>query len=62
MIYELRTYQVVPGKMQELNKRFGDLTIHLFQKHVLALVTHRQEHRHVPRRDLQDEMEECRDY
>ena len=38
MIYELRTYQVVPGKMQELNKRFGDVTIHLFQKHEIQVV------------------------
>ena len=38
MIYELRTYQVVPGKMQELNRRFGDITIHLFKKHDIQVV------------------------
>ena len=38
MIYELRTYQVVPGKMKELNRRFGDITIHLFRKHGIQVV------------------------
>ena len=33
MIYELRTYQVVPGKMQNLNDRFKNITLPLFEKH-----------------------------
>ncbi len=38
MIYELRTYQVVPGKMKELNNRFANMTIHLFEKHGMKVV------------------------
>ena len=33
MIYELRTYQVVPGKMQNLNDRFKNIRLPLFEKH-----------------------------
>ena len=33
MIYELRTYQVVPGKMKNLNDRFANITVPLFEKH-----------------------------
>ena len=32
-IYELRTYTAAPGKMAELDARFRDHTISLFQKH-----------------------------
>jgi hypothetical protein len=38
MIYELRTYQVVPGKMKELNERFGNITIPLFEKHGMKVI------------------------
>lgn len=38
MIYELRTYQVVPGKMKELNDRFANITIRLFEKHGMKVI------------------------
>jgi hypothetical protein len=33
VIYELRTYHAAPGKMRELQARFRDHTIGLFEKH-----------------------------
>ena len=33
MIYEYRVYEAMPGKLQELNQRFRDHTIGLFEKH-----------------------------
>jgi hypothetical protein len=33
MIYELRTYTAMPGRMAELNARFRDQTTKLFAKH-----------------------------
>ena len=33
MIYELRTYEAAPGKMGDLNRRFRDLTLGVFEKH-----------------------------
>ncbi|MCZ6680868.1 MAG: NIPSNAP family protein [Candidatus Poribacteria bacterium] len=38
MIYELRTYQVVPGRMKELNDRFANITVRLFEKHGMKVV------------------------
>mgnify|MGYP001162604743 FL=1 len=38
MIYELRTYQVVPGKMAELNARFREITTGLFEKHGMIII------------------------
>ena len=38
MIYELRTYQVVPGKMQNLNDRFANITVPLFEKHGMKVI------------------------
>ena len=38
MIYELRTYQVVPGKMAELNARFREITTGLFEKHGVIII------------------------
>jgi len=38
MIYEIRTYETIPGKLPELNKRFSDITIKLFEKHDLQVV------------------------
>lgn len=32
MIYELRHYEVMPGKLPELNKRFENVTVPLFVK------------------------------
>jgi hypothetical protein len=32
-VYELRTYTAAPGKMAELQKRFRDHTITIFEKH-----------------------------
>jgi len=33
MIYELRVYHCVPGKLQALSKRFETVTTRLFEKH-----------------------------
>jgi hypothetical protein len=33
MIYELRIYEAAPGKMGDLNRRFRDLTLGLFERH-----------------------------
>ncbi|AZN41272.1 NIPSNAP family protein [Paenibacillus albus] len=37
MLYELRIYHVVPGRMQELLDRFRDHTLKLFEKHDLKV-------------------------
>tara|TARA_B100000686_G_C16063403_1_gene605746 strand:- start:16 stop:354 length:339 start_codon:yes stop_codon:yes gene_type:complete len=33
MIYEYRVYEAMPGKLEELNRRFRDHTLGLFEKH-----------------------------
>ena len=33
MIYELRIYECVPGKLPDLNKRFSTITLNLWEKH-----------------------------
>ncbi len=33
MIYELRIYECVPGKLPDLNKRFATITLNLWEKH-----------------------------
>jgi heme-degrading monooxygenase HmoA len=33
MVYELRTYSAVPGKLPDLEKRFRDHTMQIFEKH-----------------------------
>jgi hypothetical protein len=33
MIYELRTYTAMPGRLADLNRRFRDHTMQLFAKH-----------------------------
>ena len=33
MIYELRIYECVPGKLQALNNRFETITLKLWEKH-----------------------------
>lgn len=38
MIYELRTYEVVPGKMPALLERFRHTTVSLFERHGIRLV------------------------
>ncbi len=38
MIYELRTYQVVPGKMKNLNDRFENTTLSLFEKYNMKVI------------------------
>ena len=38
MIYELRTYEAAPGKLQALQARFRDHTMRLFERHGLEAV------------------------
>lgn len=38
MIYELRTYQAVPGKMKNLNDRFANITLPLFEKYNMKVI------------------------
>ena len=38
MIYELRTYEVVPGRMPALHQRFEQTTLALFAKHGIKVV------------------------
>lgn len=37
MLYELRIYQVVPGRMQAILNRFRDDTIRIFAKHEMKV-------------------------
>jgi hypothetical protein len=38
MLYELRVYEVIPGKMPALNARFANPTMQLFAKHGMDVV------------------------
>ena len=38
MLYELRIYDMVPGKMLDIHARFGNVTTKLFQKHGIEVV------------------------
>jgi len=38
VIYELRTYIVVPGRMADIEKRFSEVTLRLFRKHGMEIV------------------------
>ena len=38
MVYELRTYEAMPGKMEALNQRFAHVTSKYFKKHGLRAV------------------------
>ena len=38
MIYELRVYEVVPGRMPALHKRFAETTLALFARHGIKVV------------------------
>ena len=33
MIYELRIYECVPGRLPDLNKRFSTITLKIWEKH-----------------------------
>jgi hypothetical protein len=39
-LYELRTYYAHPGKMADLNKRFRDHTLKMFEKHGMKNVAY----------------------
>ena len=38
MIYEYRAYYAVPGRMPDIQKRFNDVTMRLFDKHRITVV------------------------
>ncbi|MBI3628929.1 MAG: NIPSNAP family protein [Candidatus Rokubacteria bacterium] len=38
MIYEYRAYYVMPGRMPDIQRRFSDVTMKLFQKHGIRVV------------------------
>ncbi len=38
MIYELRTYYITPGKLEDIHNRFSKLTLGLFKRHGLHVV------------------------
>jgi hypothetical protein len=38
MIYEFRVYEVTPGKMEALKKRFETMSIPLFEKHGIKVI------------------------
>ena len=38
MIYELRTYHAMPGRMPDLNRRFAEITMDFFKKHNIQVV------------------------
>ena len=38
MIFELRTYTVMPGKLGDLNRRFAEITIPYFEQHGIKVV------------------------
>ena len=38
MIYEMRSYEVVPGRMPAMNARFQNHTVGLFEKHGIKVV------------------------
>lgn len=38
MIYELRTYTVMTGRMGDLNRRFADITLGYFEKYGIKVV------------------------
>ena len=38
MIYEIRTYEAMPGKLAALNQRFANVTLKLFEKHGLKSI------------------------
>jgi hypothetical protein len=38
MLYELRTYHAMPGRLPDLHKRFAEITLGFFQKHGIRVV------------------------
>ena len=38
MIYELRTYSAMPGRMPDLNRRFAEITLGFFEKYGIKVV------------------------
>ena len=38
MLYELRTYSAMPGRLPDLNKRFAEITLGFFKKHGIQMV------------------------
>ena len=38
VIYELRTYTVMPGRMADLNRRFAEITLGYFEKYGIQVV------------------------
>ena len=38
MLYELRVYDVLPGKLPALNDRFAKITLRYFEKHGIKVV------------------------
>ena len=38
MLYELRTYTVMPGRLPDLHKRFAELALGFFRKHGIQIV------------------------
>ena len=38
MIYELRTYTAMAGRLPDLQKRFGEITMGFFKKHGIQIV------------------------
>ncbi|PKB65254.1 MAG: NIPSNAP family protein [SAR202 cluster bacterium Io17-Chloro-G2] len=38
MIYELRTYETIPGRLPALNARFADHTVGFFKRHGIHIV------------------------
>jgi hypothetical protein len=38
MVYELRTYHAMPGRLPDLNRRFADITLGYFAKYGIKVV------------------------
>lgn len=38
MLYELRIYEIVPGRMPDINARFANVTTELFKKHGIRAI------------------------
>ena len=38
MVYELRTYRVILGRMPALHRRFAEITVRFFEKHGIEVV------------------------
>jgi hypothetical protein len=38
MVYELRTYSAMPGRLPDLNRLFADITMGFFKKHNIQVV------------------------